>query len=100
MKLRWSDNAIDRLRSCIETIAENSDKTTTAKWLQGLHNTVNLLETFPAMGVVSRDPHLAKLNIREISYSNYRIFYIIHDADCRIISIANNRQNIESISDI
>lgn len=35
-----------------------------------------------------------------MAYGNYRIFYIIREEDCRIISILNCRQNVTFVGDL
>jgi len=43
---------------------------------------------------------LAKLGIHELTYGNYRVFYIIRENDCRVISILNCRQNVTFVGDL
>lgn len=100
MKTIWSDNAIDRLREHVRTIAENDGKKTAGKWLYGLQRSVALVETFPTMYPVSHIAALAKFGIREIFYSGYRVFYVVREKDCRIVSVLNCRQNIVGTGDL
>ena len=100
MTLNWSDHAIDKLREHIKYIAENSDLETAGKWLTGLYDNTSLIETFPSIAPVSHIPGLAEFEIHEMVYGNYRIFYIIREEDCRIISILNCRQNVTFVGDL
>lgn len=100
MTVNWSDHAIDRLRCHIRYIAENSDLETASRWHARLNETTGLLASFPTMYPLSSVPSLASLGIHEISYGNYRVFYIIRDEECRIISILHGRQSVTYICDL
>lgn len=100
MTLNWSDNAVNKLREHVRNIVENSDQATAGKWLKGLYDNTSLIENFPTIAPLSRIPDLAKLGIHELTYGNYRVFYVIRENDCRVISILNCRQNVTFVGDL
>ncbi|MBO4286654.1 MAG: type II toxin-antitoxin system RelE/ParE family toxin [Kiritimatiellae bacterium] len=100
MKVAWSDNALIRLHGHVRYIAENSDRETASRWLERLEGTIGLIETFPSLFPLSSIRRLATVGIHEIVFENYRVFYIVREDECRIISILHCRQNVQSVSDI
>lgn len=100
MTVNWSDNAIDRLREYIRHIAEEGGIETTDKWHSRLIESVDLLELFPTMCPLSPIPELAVLGIHELAYGSYRVFYVILETECRIISILHSRQYVASVSNL
>lgn len=100
MTVNWSDNAIDRLRGHIKRIAEDGGIETARRWHNRLIECVAMLETFPTLCPISPIPDLASLGIHELCFGNYRVFYVIREDDCRVISILNCRQNVSSVGDL
>ena len=100
MKVSWSDHAIDQLCGHIRHIAENSDLETASRWHFRLVETTALLETFPSMFPLSGFPDLAALDIHEMAFEAYRVFYVVHADECRIVSMLGGRQNITGVDDL
>ena len=100
MNVSWSDHAIDQLRGHIRYIAENSDLETASRWHFRLNEATALLETFPSMCPLSSFPDLAAAGIHEMTFETYRVFYVIHADECRIISILGGRRNITGVGDL
>ena len=100
MTVNWSDNAINRLRGHIRRIAEDDGIDTARRWHNRLVECVAMLETFPTLYPISPIPALASLGIHELTFGNYRVFYVIREEDCRIVSILNCRQNVTYIGDL
>ena len=100
MTVVWSDHAIDRLRGHIRHIAENSSLETASRWHFRLTDATALLESFPSMCPLSSIPDLAAAGIHEMTFETYRVFYVIHEDECRIISILGGRQDVTHIGDL
>ena len=67
-----------------------------AKWLSGLLDRLDLLETFPESCPLSRFPDLANVGIRTLVYGKFIAYYVIVGEDCIVISIRRAAMDIQS----
>lgn len=98
MKILWSKDASDDLVEIISFIAERSGR----KMARGIYfrikDEVESVREFPATGRVV--PELTSIGITEIHEliePPWRIFYRIYQNEVRVLSVIDERRNIEEI---
>ena len=71
-----------------------------AKWLSGLWDRLDLLETFPESCPLSRFPDLANVGIRTLVYGKFIAYYVIIGADCIVVSVRRAAMDIQAPKDL
>ena len=71
-----------------------------AKWLSGLWDRLDLLETFPESCPLSRFPDLANVGIRTLVYGKFIAYYVIVGEDCIVVSVRRAAMDIRSPKDL
>ena len=71
-----------------------------AKWLSGLWDRLDLLETFPESCPLSRFPDLANVGIRTLVYGKFIAYYVIIGEDCIVVSARRAAMDIQSPKDL
>ncbi len=89
MKIIWSPLAIGRVTEIAEYIAIDNP-TAAQNWVEQLFNMVKILKSSPKISRVV--PELAREEIREILYGNYRIIYHCSVQMVSILTIRHGKQ--------
>jgi len=98
--VHWTMRALDEMREVMDIITCEKYPEDAARWVNGLQELTENLSDFPESGRISRVGALAHHRIREIIYGRYRVFYVIVDDTCEIISLRHGAMNIKSPSDL
>jgi plasmid stabilization system protein ParE len=81
--------AIDRISEIADYIAHDNISAS-IKWIEDIFNEVDQLLKFPESGRII--PEIAKNNIREFIFGNYRIIYQMNIKDISILTIRHFKQ--------
>ena len=100
MSVHWTLRALEEMRDVVSLITANAYPEDAARWVDGLQVLTNTLADFSESGCLSRVPSLAHRRIRELVYGKYRVFYVIVNEVCEIISLRHCAMNIESSEDL
>lgn len=101
MEIVWSDLAREQLLDILNYVSEQFGSMTAAKTYNKIHSAVNLLKSFPRLGM--RDPDLSELDlfssteVRRLLVNPNMIFYAEFDGIILILTILNVRQSPETI---
>ena len=89
MKIIWPPLAIDRVAEVAEYISK--DKPSAAKkWVDELFQKVETLKSSPELGRIV--PELARKEIRELIFGNYRIIYRHEKTEISILTVRYGNQ--------
>lgn len=91
MKIIWSPLAITRINAIADYIAEDSPEAA-QKWVDEIFIKIERIEKFPSSGRVL--PEIARKDIREILFGNYRIIYRISANEISILTIKRSKQRL------
>lgn len=100
MRIEWTDHAIDLLDEQLSIITAARCREDAARWLSRIEAAVAAIDTFPEAYPLSRVPALAIEGIHVISIKTYKVYYIIGDDVCHIISIRRAAMNVQSPLDL
>ena len=87
MKLRYSEDALDDLNQILDFIAEDSSERALA-FIERLKSSIELLITFPGLGVSCQSKGIAE-NCRVMIFESYLIFYTVLEEKILVLSIVN-----------
>jgi len=94
MKIRWTDPAIESLRSLHSYIATDST-VYASSFVQRIILAVERLTSFPRLGRVV--PEADEETIRELLFQNYRIIYRIKNEMIEILTVIHGRRDLGSL---
>lgn len=89
VEINWSRRALNDLSLIAEFIGKDSKKYARLT-LEGILNRVETLKRIPLQGRVV--PELARIDIREIIFKNYRIIYRFDSNTISIITVHHSAQ--------
>ena len=87
MKLRYSEDALEDLDQILKFIAKDSS-TRALAFIDRLKSSIELLITFPGLGVSCQSKGIAE-DCRVMIFESYLIFYIVNVEKILILSIIN-----------
>lgn len=94
MKIVWSPLAIERAYEAVAHIAEDKPEAA-SRWLDGLFEVTDRLESFPESGRVV--PEIGLPEFREVvSRKAYRVIYRIEKARVSILTVRNFAQRLDA----
>ena len=93
MKVTWSPLAMERVAEIAAYIAEDN-ATAAGKWIHKVFARVAQLAAFPESG--RRLPETPRLDIREVTWGNYRIIYRIQAHQVSILTVRHSKQILPS----
>ncbi len=94
MQIKYSDQAISDLKDLLDRISEESPQCA-RKYLHKLRSTIELLSTFPNMGVTCASRGIAD-RCRVLVFEKYLIFYALEETSVYIRTILHTSQSISS----
>lgn len=100
MNVHWTFRALEEMRDVVRIITANAYPEDAARWVNGLQELTDALAGLPESGRLSRVNALAHRQIRELVYGKYRVFYVIVDETCEIISLRHCAMNVETSDDL
>ncbi len=89
MNIIWSPLALKRVRDIATYIADDNPAAAEA-WVERLFGKVTMLKQSPRAG--RQVPELARAEIRELIFGNYRIIYRLDSSAIAILTVRHNRQ--------
>ena len=92
MKVLWTRLALRRADEAAAYIASDSPGAA-GTWLSGLQTSVRRLEDFPESGRTVAD--LAREDIRELLYGNYRVIYRVETHSVTVLTIRHVRRGLD-----
>jgi toxin ParE1/3/4 len=93
MRIVWAPLALDRVLEIHDFIADDKPQAAAA-WVDDLFVKLKCLETFPGSGCVV--PELARPDIREILFSEYRLIYQISEESILILTVHHSKRKFET----
>ena len=89
MKVIWSPLAVERTSEIAEYIAIDNPSAAVL-WVEKVFEKVELLQVSPQM--VREVPEIARKDIREIIFGNYRISYRIEKTKISVLTLRHGKQ--------
>ncbi len=89
VKIIWSPLAVARVNEIAEYIAADNPAAA-RKWVDSLFESIERLRLFPLSGRVL--PELARQEIRELLYGQYRIIYRVEQKTITLLTVRHGKQ--------
>jgi plasmid stabilization system protein ParE len=95
-RVTWADAAKHDFHELVEWIARDS-LTAAEKWAIKIRTAPDVLERFPEIGSPVEEFDLPGL--RELLVGSFRIVYLFHDDECRILTVARAERDLRRVLD-
>ena len=89
MRIRWTPLAIERVAAIAHYIRQDNPAAA-VRWAERVFAKVERLSSFPFSG--RHVPEVARDDIREILYGNYRIIYRVDRAAIAVLTVRHGKQ--------
>jgi plasmid stabilization system protein ParE len=91
-RIVWSPLALRRAGEVADFIARD-DRAAALRWARGLFDAVNTLRVHSARGRIV--PELAREEIRELIYGDYRVVYRVSDRRVEVLTVRHGRRRFD-----